>query len=111
MEYSDKMILEVCKFLRKHKALERFCYNKMTYHGIKVSNRLSLSERVWKIMLVHVNYQEEDLWFWEDYISSCSTSFYWEATPEGTRFWEDLNDKWHNEYYKLNNKMESYDLQ
>jgi hypothetical protein len=93
----NKIVIDVCKFLKRHDALERYCYNVVLYHHIRVPAGLTLKERVLYIVDRQVSRVNEDYhprleYFFQD----CNTCFYWGETPEGVSFWSNLHRKWYN---------------
>lgn len=95
-----KTVIDVCKFLKSHNALEKYCINVVSYHhyDLKVPKGLSLRGRVEYIVTAMVNKVDAngypELW---DFFESCDTCFSWADTPEGSSFWSVL----HNEWFKI----------
>lgn len=94
----QKASKEICKFLHRYNALERYCFNVVSYHHntIKVPVGLTLKERVLYIVSNQVRrVGENDYPGLEDFFESCFTCFPWVGTPEGGSYWGSLHEKWH----------------
>ena len=93
----EKTVIEICKFLKQHNALEKYCVDVVSYHhyDLKVPQGLSLKDRVKYIVTAMVNKVSDngypELW---DFFESCDTCFSWAQTPEGATFWSTLHNKW-----------------
>ena len=93
----DKIVIDICKFLKKHNALEKYCINALSYHKreLRVSMKSPLKERV-KYIVTHmvnkVNGNYPELY---DFFESCDTCFGWANTPEGAAFWRNLHAEWY----------------
>lgn len=93
----EKTVIEICKFLKQHDALEKYCVNVVSYHKreLRVPMENPLKERVKYIVTAMVNKMSDngytELW---DFFESCDTCFSWAQTPEGAAFWSTLHNKW-----------------
>ena len=98
MDEIDKkiMVINICKFLKKHQALEKYCTNVLSYHyrELRVPNGLSLRERVKYIVTQMVNKVNDGYPDIYDFFQSNDTCFCWAYTPEGGSFWSNLHDEW-----------------
>ena len=94
----DKIVIDICKFLKRHNALEKYCINVLSYHKreLRVPMKSPLKERVKYIVTQMVNKVNDDQELY-DFFESCDTCFGWAHTPEGASFWSNL----HNEWYKI----------
>jgi hypothetical protein len=93
----DKIVIDICKFLKRHDALERYCANVLSYHKreLRVPRKSSLKERVKYIVTHMVNKVNGDYPELHDFFESCDTCFGWAHTPEGAAFWSNLHAKWY----------------
>lgn len=97
MDLKKQRTIEVCKFLKEHNALERFCYNAITYHKkFQVPENLLSGERTLWIMNVLID-RVSALRYprWCDFFESCDTCFSWCGTPEGEWYWRNLHSEWY----------------
>jgi hypothetical protein len=93
----NKIVIDVCKFLKRYNALERYCYNVVLYHHIRVPAGLTLKERVLYIVDRQVSsVNKYDFLKLEYFFQYGITCFRWGETPEGDSFWSNLNKKWYN---------------
>jgi len=92
----DKIVIDICKFLKRHDALEKYCTNVLSYHKreLRVPMKSPLKERVKYIVTAMVNKVSDDGELWE-FFESCYTCFCWANTPEGAAFWSNLHIKWY----------------
>ena len=92
----DKIVIDICKFLKRHNALEKYCTNVLSYHKseLRAPMKKSLKERVKYIVTHMVNKVNGDRELY-DFFESCDTCFCWEHTPEGVAFWSNLHYKWY----------------
>jgi hypothetical protein len=94
----DKIVIDICKFLKKHNALEKYCINVLSYHKrkLRVLMKSPLKERVKYIVDRQVSRVNEDYHpRLENFFQDCNTCFYWGETPEGVSFWLNLHAEWY----------------
>ena len=93
MDYNGRVVLELAKFLRKNKCLERYCYNYLKYHK-SIPKDASVADKV-KIVLANINcVMSRYVIRPENLIVDVITSFDWRHTEEGNLYWVRISDKW-----------------
>jgi len=96
-EEKKKKIIEICKFLKKNNALEKYCMNVLSFHSgeLKITKSLPLKKRVECIVTTMFDkVRENDYPRLYDFFQSCDTCFFWSETPEGNGFWAQLHSQW-----------------
>lgn len=101
MKRSERCLLELCKFLKRNNALEKFCVNKADFNpSLKdiIKSDEPIINRVIKILEYsngpYDHSPKNEKYDWFSYMLSTDTAFVWEDTMEGLEFWSNLCCLW-----------------
>ena len=110
MNYSEKVIMirAIARFLKSKKILDKFCYNVKAYHRLDLDPKTPLKVRTITILAGSLDrlfdsyrdYGHQKVL--EEFIVSCDSAFCWDETPEGSKFWNSIENEWR--YYVDENK-------
>jgi hypothetical protein len=110
MNYEEKVIMirAIARFLKSKKILDKFCYNVKAYRRLDLDPKTPLKIRTITILSGSLDrlFRNSNIWrkkdTLEEFIVSCYSAFAWDETPEGSRFWNDIEWEWRS--YVADNK-------
>lgn len=106
------MIRAIARFLKSKKILDKFCYNVKAYRRLDLDPSTPLKIRTITILSGSLDrlFRSSDMFNKKntlgEFIVSCYSAFCWDETPEGSRFWSDIDFEW--KYYV--NEGKDYEL-
>ena len=97
-----KYTLEFIAFLKENNAYNKFKKNCLKYRHV---NNPTHAIELYDFLNPLVRYKKKG---YTDLCSIINTSFVWRLTPEGFAFWGNLNEKWVEKFFLLQEKNQYF---